>query len=118
MEHPMTLSRSIHVLILVLATGLSPTALVADTSPAFAMADGQPWQATGPNGRPMQITFHEDGRAEMKMGFMRMKLSWIPTDDGFCLEGGPQGTKCVTLIQTDTGYQGIEGGQVTMVLGR
>jgi hypothetical protein len=100
--------------LIVMSAGMSP----AQTSPSTDIADGKPWNAIGPGGRAMTLTFYGDGTVKAAMGFMGMSMTWIPTDDGICMSGGPQGDKCVTLVKTETGYQGIENGQVTLQLNR
>jgi hypothetical protein len=91
---------------------------LAQSSPSAAIADGQPWNTIGPRGRAMTLTFYPDGSVRIDMGTKRMSMTWEPTDDGMCLSGGPGGEKCITFIKTDTGYQGVENGQVTMQLSR
>jgi hypothetical protein len=91
---------------------------LAQTSPSTAIADGRPWNAIDPRGRPMTLTFHADGTARAKIGIMGKSLTWAPTDDGLCLYGAPGGDKCMTLIKTDTGYQGVENGKIALQLDR
>lgn len=114
----MTLSTKILALAAAASFALTVAPALAQTSPATAIADGQPWKATGPKGRPMTLIFTPDGHVRAKMGFLSMSMTWEATADGMCLSGGPGGDKCITFIKTDTGYQGIENGQVTMQLSR
>jgi hypothetical protein len=87
-------------------------------SPSSAVADGQPWTSTTPDGKKMKITFFPDGRSKIKVGLMGMAVTWQPTTDGLCLIGTPQGDKCMRLEKTATGYVGYEGGAATMTLSR
>jgi hypothetical protein len=100
------------------ALAMSAGMSFAETGPATAIADGQPWSAIGPNGQAMILIFYPDGQVRAKLGIMRMSMTWEPTTDGLCLSGGPGGQRCITFIKTETGYQGIENGQVTLQLSR
>jgi hypothetical protein len=114
----MTLSKVILCIALATATPILAAVAFAQTSPSVAVADGQPWNATGPRGRAMTLTFYPDGKVRATTGIMRISMTWKPTDDGLCLSGGPDREKCITLVKTDTGYQGIENGKVTIQLSR
>ncbi len=100
---------------------LSAAIFSAIIAPAMAdgitelMADGQPWNATVPNGRTMQMTLNPDGTGQMKMGIMRRNISWRGIDDGVCLDGMPTGgERCMTLTAQGDGFvgQGPDGGEM------
>jgi hypothetical protein len=112
----MTLPKISFGLILAITGAMSASLILAEPSPSAAIADGQPWHSTGPGGRPMTLTFYPDGQVRANLGLFSMSMIWTPTDDGMCLSGGPEGDKCITFVKTDSGYQGIEDGQVTMQL--
>ncbi len=100
---------------------LSAAIVSASMAPAMAdgvsalMADGQPWNATAPNGRTLQMTLNPDGTGQMKMGIMRRNISWRGIDDGVCLDGMPTGgERCVTLTARGNGFvgRGPDGGEM------
>jgi hypothetical protein len=85
---------------------------------ASALADGQPWTTTTPEGRKMTLTLYPDGTARMKMGIMGRNLTWQPTEDGLCLIGTPRGDACLRLEKTATGYVGYRGQDPMLTLTR
>jgi hypothetical protein len=93
------------------------TAAVAE-SPALALADGQPWTASMSNGDTVQMAFLPDGTIQAKRGLFRIRMAWTPTEDGMCIEGGPGGNRCVTLVPEEGGYIGISEDQVILTLTR
>ena len=90
----------------------------ASDSPAAIVADGQPWTSTTSDGRTMKITFFPDGRARIRVGIISRSLTWKATADGLCLEGGPQGNRCLRLEMSDTGVVGYDGTAAVMTLTR
>lgn len=98
--------------------GFSAIPAVAEQSVASIIADGQPWNAVGPGGRQIQITFFPDGTVRMRAGIMRMSMAWTPTADGMCMTGGPGGDRCVRFEPQGTGYIGVDGIGEPLILSR
>ncbi len=109
---------NVRTLILALSLGLSGLPAGADQSIAATIADGQPWNAVGPGGMSMQITFFPDGTVRMRAGIMRMSMAWTATDDGMCVTGGPRGDRCIRFEAQGTGYIGYDGSEEPLVLSR
>ncbi len=114
----MTVSKYLLGGALALSIAMSAGMGQADTAALAVITDGLPWRSIGPNGREMTLTFTPDGQVRAAVGIMHLSMRWTATDDGMCISGGPGGDKCVTLIQTETGYQGLEDGRVTLQLSR
>ncbi|WP_208354314.1 hypothetical protein [Pseudaestuariivita rosea] len=96
---------------------LAPFAASAESA-AQTIADGLPWAATLPGDRTVEMTFFPDGSMDVNAGLLSPRMSWTPTENGMCLEGGPGGTQCVFLQPTDTGFVGMDGDNVTLILAR
>ncbi|MGL5010762.1 MAG: hypothetical protein ACRC6I_12840 [Paracoccaceae bacterium] len=87
-------------------------------SPAYTLADGKPWNSTGPNGRTVTLTLFPDGNVKMNMGMISQHLTWQPTEDGLCLIGAPGGDQCMRLEQTNNGFVGFNGDEPSFIFAR
>ena len=82
------------------------------------LADGKPSHTTGPNGRPMSLTFSPDGTVRMQMGILSRRMTWTPSAEGVCLKGGPGGDRCLRLERTAQGFIGHDGDRPPLTLSR
>jgi hypothetical protein len=105
-----------HLAMIVVGFALA-TPLLAQ-SPALAIADGQPWTASMPNGDTVQMSFLPDGTVRAKRGLFGIRMAWTPTEDGICITGGPDGDRCMTLQSDGAGYIAISENKVVLTLTR
>ncbi len=79
------------------------------TAPAHAesyagqIADGAGWTTTGANGRELMLTLNPDGTGQMRLGFIRRSLSWRESGERICLNGLPDGERCITFAPIEGG---------------
>ncbi len=104
--------------IIMLLIGTSIPSALADNI-VSGIADGKPWATTTSDGMSMWLTLNPDGTGNMSVAFMSKPLTWIPTADGFCLNGLPDSaSKCIAMKQTAEGYVGIDKDGKTIELKR
>jgi hypothetical protein len=82
------------------------------------IADGKSWKAVRSDGGTMTMTLNPDGTGKMSAGIMRLNVRWKPFPKGFCLQGTPEGDKCVVLRKTPGGYQAYENNVLMLTLSR
>ncbi len=104
-------------LMLIASITLAPLSALADDM-ATAVADGLPWTATLPGNRTVELAFFPDGSMDVNAGLLSPRMNWTPTEDGMCLEGGPGGRQCVVLQEHESGYIGMSGDTITLILSR
>jgi hypothetical protein len=102
----------------IIVIGLALATPLSAQSPALAIADGQAWTASMPNGDIVQMSFLPDGTVRAKRGLFRIRMAWTPTEDGMCITGGPDGDRCMTLQPDGAGYVAISEDQVVLTLTR
>ena len=81
-----------------------------------AIADGKPWQMTTSDGKKMRLTINPNNTGTMEMFVMKRAITWKPTPTGFCINGTPQGEKCLVLEKTAHGYKGKGNDGLSMTL--
>jgi hypothetical protein len=82
------------------------------------IADGKVWNFKTDDGKEIKLTLYPNGQGQMQIFFMSKKLTWKKYGNGFCLQGTPDGDKCIKLVQTGNGYKGTEKSGRTMTLTR
>jgi len=72
-----------------------------------AIADGEPWDATAPNGQSLKLTLNPDGTARMSAGLMSSRMTRPESAGRICLNGLPRadGPACTTPSPVRAGYQ-------------
>lgn len=88
-------------------------------SPVVAIADGQPWTMSTPDGKKLRLTLHDDGTGRIEGGPVPLTPKWRATPDGFCMTPSPlMGERCMVLEPTSAGYVARRQDELTFSLTR
>ena len=83
-----------------------------------ALADGQPWAGTRPDGGMVRLTLHPNGIGRFE-GPVTRAITWSVRGQEICIAIGlPIGTRCLRFLRHGQGFAAHEAGEPAFTLSR
>lgn len=95
-----------------------PANYLSATEAVAALADGQPWAGTRPDGGQMRLTLHPNGTGRFE-GPVTRGITWSVQGQEICIAIGlPVGTRCLRFLRHGQGFGAHEAGEPAFILSR